>query len=178
MPGYGFVRSELEIKTLTLHVLEYVKIPVTFDELMNCVFVDDAINYFKFADYLDGMVKTGHVTINSDTGIDRYLISDKGLRDIQHIRTSVPGSVLRKAEKATDKVREEIIRKTLVNVEIAEAGESFRAIGSLSGDMGEIFSFSISAPSKEEAKKFTANFYKNAERIYNDFLRSMLDTSD
>ena len=124
------------------------------------------------------MVKTGHVAINSDTGIDRYIISDKGLRDIQHIRSSVPGSVLRKAEKASDKVRDEIIRKTLVNVEIAEDGDCFRAIGSLSGDMGEMFSFSISAPSKDEAKRFTSNFYKNAERIYNDFLRSILDTSE
>ena len=82
MPGYGFVRNELEIKTLTLHVLAYAKLSVTFDELMRCAFVDDAIDYFKFAEYLDGMVNSGHVEINSDTGVDRYSITQKGLRDI------------------------------------------------------------------------------------------------
>ena len=175
MSGYGIVRSELEIKTLTLHVLEYAKVPVTFDELMQCVFVDDAINYFKFADYLDGMVNSGHVDINSDTGIDRYSITQKGLRDIEHIRSSVPGSVLRKAEKATDAVRNELIRKELIKVEVVKDGDKFRAVCSLSDDTGEVFSFSMLAFTREDAKRFTANFYKDAERIYNDFLRAMLE---
>jgi len=178
MSGLGFVRSELEIKTLTLHVLDYVKISVTFDELMQMVFVDDAINYFNFADYLNGMLETGHVEINSDTGIDRYSITKKGMRDIVHIRSSVPGSVLRKAEKAADSVRKEIIRKSLVNVKVVEEGDIFRAVCSLSDDSGEIFSFSMTAMTRESAKKLTANFYKHAERIYNEFLRAMLDTSD
>lgn len=82
MPGHGFVRSELEIKTLTLHVLSYINMPVTFDELMQMVFVDDAINYFNFADYLDGMVKTEHVAKSADVGVDRYEITSKGLRDL------------------------------------------------------------------------------------------------
>lgn len=176
MPGYGFVRSELEIKTLTLHVLAYIKLSVTFDELMKCVFVDDAINYFEFADYLKGMVKTGHVQINSDTGSDRYSITAKGLRDIAHIRSSVPGSVLKKAEKATDKVRLEVIRKSLVNVEVIEEEDgTFRAVCSMSDEGGEIFSFSMRAPSRCDAKVFTSNFYNNAEKIYNEFLRELLD---
>lgn len=179
MSGYGFVRSELEIKTLTLHVLEYAKVSVTFDELMRCVFVDDAINYFKFADYLDGMVKSGHVRIDSDTGTDRYSITKKGIRDVEHIRSSVPGSVLRKAEKVTDEVRREVIRKSLVDVKVIEEDDGkYRAVCSLSDDVGEIFSFSMSAPSRADAKKFTSNFYNHAERIYNEFLRAMLDTSD
>ncbi len=178
MPGFGFVRSELEIKTLTLHVLDYIKLSVTFDELMRCVFVDDAINYFKFADYLNGMVETGHVEICSDTGEDRYSITPKGVRDLEHIRTSVPGSVLRKAEKACDSVRKEVIRKSLVNVKVIEEKGKFRADCSLSDDSGEIFSFSMTAMSRQDAKKLTANFYKHAERIYNEFLRAMLDTSD
>ena len=178
MSGLGFVRSELEIKTLTLHVLDYIKLAVTFDELMQMVFVDDAINYFKFADYLNGMVETGHVEINSDTGIDRYSITKKGMRDIVHIRSSVPGSVLRKAEKAANSVRDEITRRSLVDVKIVEDGDVYRAVCSLADNTGEIFSFSMTAMSRESAKKLTANFYKHAERIYNEFLRAMLDTSD
>ncbi len=179
MSGYGFVRNELEIKTLTLHVLEYAKLSVTFDELMRCVFVDDAINYFKFADYLDGMVNSGHVEINSDTGVDRYSITKKGLRDIVHIRSSVPGSVLRKAEKATDEVKRDVIRKSLINVKVVDEGDDkYRAVCSLSDDVGEIFSFSMSAPSRAEAKKFTSGFYSHAEKIYNEFLRIMIENSD
>ncbi|MBQ8003772.1 MAG: DUF4364 family protein [Oscillospiraceae bacterium] len=179
MSGYGFVRNELEIKTLTLHVLEYAKLSVTFDELMRCVFVDDAINYFKFADYLDGMVNSGHVELNTDGGVDRYSITQKGLRDIAHIRSSVPGSVLSKAEKATDEVKREAIRKGYVNVNVVdEDGDKYRAVCSLSDDVGEIFSFSMSAPSRAEAKKFTQGFFKRAEKIYNEFLRVMIENSD
>ncbi len=174
MPGLGFVRSELEIKTLTLHVLDYINMPVSFDELMQMVFVDDAINYFNFADYLNGMVKTEHVALSDDSGIEKYSIAQKGKRDLAAIRSSVPGSVLRKAEKACDKCREEILRKNLVSVKVVEEGPSFRAICSLSDESGEIFSFSVTAPTKESAKEFTVNFYQNAERIYNDFLRSIL----
>ncbi len=179
MPGYGFVRNELEIKTLTLHVLAYAKLSVTFDELMRCAFVDDAIDYFKFAEYLDGMVNSGHVEINSDTGVDRYSITQKGLRDIEHIRSSVPGYVLRKAEKATDQVRREVIRKSFVNVKVEEDSEDrFRAVCSLTDDTGEIFSFSMTAPSRAEAKKFTVGFFGHAEKIYNEFLRVMIENCD
>ena len=178
MSGLGFVRSELEIKTLTLHVLDYIRLSVNFDELMRCVFVDDAINYFKFADYLNGMVETGHVEICSDTGEDRYSITKKGTRDLEHIRSSVPSYVLRKAEKVSDSVRTEVIRKSLVNVKVTEEADAWRANCSMSDDSGEIFSFSMTATSREEAKKLTSNFYRHAERIYNEFLRSMLDTSD
>ncbi len=174
----GFVRSELEIKTLTLYALNYINMPVSFDELMQMVFVDDAINYFNFADYLNGMVKTEHVALSSDTGTDKYTITKKGVRDLTAIKSSVPGSVLRKAEKACDKVREEISRKNLVKVEVVEDGDVFRAVCSLSDDSGEVFSFSMTAASRESVKFITASFYKNAERIYNDFLRSVTDNSN
>lgn len=173
MSGFGFVRTELEIKTLTLHVLDYAKISVSFDELLNMVFVDGAINYFEFADHLNGMVNTGHVEICSDTGIDRYSITAKGVRDLNAIRSSVPGSVLRKAEKATDEVKREIIRKNLVNVKVVEENDKYRAIASLSDNSGEIFSFSMTASSREDAKSITSTFYKHAEKIYNDFLASI-----
>ncbi len=178
MPGFGFVRTELEIKTLTLHVLDYIKLSVSFDELLRMVFVDGAINYFEFADYLNGMVNTGHVEICSDTGIDRYSITAKGIRDLNAIRSSVPGSVLRKAEKATDEVKNEIIRKSFVSVKVINEEEKFRAVGSLSDDSGEIFSFSMSAASREDAKSITSNFYKSAEKIYNEFLSSLFTKRD
>ncbi len=173
MPGYGFVRTELEIKTLTLHVLDYIKISVTFEELMSMVFVDGAINYFDFAEHLNGMLKTGHVEICSDTGVDRYLITAKGVRDLNAIRSSVPSYILRKAEKETDKVKDEIIRKNLVNVKVVEEKDGFRAIASLADESGEIFSFSMTASNREDAKKITASFYKHAEKIYNEFLTSI-----
>lgn len=178
MPGFGFVRSELEIKTLTLHALNFIGRSVSFDELMQMVFVDDAINYFNFADYLDAMVKTEHVSVCSDTGHDRYSITKKGVRDLTAIRSSVPESVLRKCEKAAKIVREEIIRKNLVNVEVRENDGEYSAVCSLSDNNGEVFSFSMSAPNRESAKQLTANFYAHAERIYNEFLKSMFSTRD
>ncbi len=178
MTRYGFVRSELEIKTLVLHVLDYAKIPVSFDNIMSMAFVDGAIDYFEFTNHLANMVETGHIEICSDTGNDMYSITAKGVRDLNSCRSSVPRAVLRKAEKATDKVVEEVVRKNLVNVKVSEQDGRFFANCSLSDDAGEVFSFSMSAMSRESAKKLTANFYRNAERIYNQFLSSMLDESE
>ncbi len=178
MARFGFVRSELEIKTLILHVLEYAKIPVSFDNIMSMSFVDDAIDYFEFTSHLAGMVETGHVDVCSDTGIDRYTITAKGVRDLTSCRSSVPRAVLRKAEKAADKVVDEVKRKNLVDVKVSERDGKFFANCSLKDDSGEVFSFSMSAMSRESAKKLTSNFYKNAERIYNQFLTAMLDESE
>lgn len=178
MDGLGFVRSELEIKTLTLYVLDYINQPVSFEELMKMAFVDDAMNYFNFADHLSSMVSTGHIELSSDTGIDKYSITAKGLRDLNAIKSSVPGSVLKKAEKACDDVREEISRKNLVRVKVIEDGGAFRANCSLSDESGEIFSFSMSASSRASAKQITSGFYNNAEKIYNHFLLSVLNPED
>ncbi len=174
----GFVRSELEIKTLTLYVLNYAKIPVTFDELLLMAFVDDAIDYFDFSQYLAQMVDSGHVSVCDDTGSSRYSITAKGVRDLNACRSSVPHSVLRKAEKAADKVIEDIKRHDFVEVSTFSDGNRHTAAGKLKDENGELFSFSMTASSAESAKSLTANFYRHAERIYNEFLKAMLDTSD
>lgn len=174
----GFVRSELEIKTLTLYVLNYAKVPVSFDELLLMAFVDDAIDYFDFSQYLAQMVDSGHVSVCDDTGSARYSITRKGIRDLNACRSSVPHSVLRKAEKAADKVVEEIKRRNFVDVKTIEDNGRHVAIGKLKDENGELFSFSMTAASSDSAKKLTANFYRHAERIYNEFLKAMLDDSD
>ena len=178
MSGLGFVRSELEIKTLTLFVLDYINQPVSFEELMKMAFVDDAMNYFNFADHLQSMISTGHIELSSDTGIDKYSITPKGVRDLNAIRSSVPASVLKKAENACDDVREEIARQNLVKVKIVEEGDSFRALCSISDESGEFFEFSMSAESKASARQITSGFYNNAEKLYNNFLASILNPED
>ncbi len=178
VPRYGFVRSELEIKTLILHVLNHAGVEVTFENLLSMVFVDGAIDYFEFTTYLASLADTEHIEINSDSGIDKYQITSKGKRDLASCIGMIPRVVLRRAEEETDKVVEEISRRRQVNVKVVEVGESFVAECKLRDENGEILSLSMSAPTRSSARELTRGFYRNAEDVYNTLLSAILKNEE
>jgi hypothetical protein len=171
MQRFGFVRSELEIKTLILYVLRRIAMPVRFEELTEMTMCDGALDYFEFAGCLEDLVKTGHIEHNGDN----YSITEKGIGNLEICESSLALSVRQNADKSADRLAFRLRREQQVLTEINELSEGeYELVCRLRDDTGEILSFTMKMPSREQAKKLEAGFKRKAESIYNILLNSML----
>ena len=93
MERHGFIRSELELKTLILYVLRRAIKPVAFVHLTDMVLCDDAIDYFEFVECLNDLVRTEHVHREQHGDYEMYFISNKGRKNLEICLSSLPPSV-------------------------------------------------------------------------------------
>lgn len=179
MQRHGFIRSELELKTLILYVLRRAAEPIAFHFLTDMVLCDDAIDYFEYIDCLNDLVRTGHIHREQHGDDEMHFISQKGRTNLDICVGNLPISVRDRADNAVDR-----IMRTLRRLGSVEANVVTRDNGELSvccklrDDTGEILSLELAVLTQEQARTLMRNFERNAESIYNVLLTAMLeDTS-
>ena len=61
MAGFAFIHGELDIKLFLIYVLSKLPNPIDRNELIGICSVDGGVGWFEFAEFLEELVKTGHV---------------------------------------------------------------------------------------------------------------------
>ena len=175
MERYGFIRSELEIKTLILYILRRAAMPITFEALTDMSMCDGALDYFEFTGCLDSLVATEHIELSDGL----YQITEKGIGNLEICESSLAPGVLRNADKSVDKIAFRLRREQYIDTEITEnEKEEYMFTCQLRDDTGEILSLKMKVPNKEQAKKLETGFKENAENIYNTLLSALLKTDE
>lgn len=175
MQRYGFVRSELDIKTLILYILRRADMPITFETLTEMSMCDGALDYFELTGCLDSLFETGHVELSNGF----YQITKKGRGNLEICESSLATSVLRNADETVDKIAFRLRREQYIDTEINKnEKDEYLFSCRLRDDTGEILSLEMKVPNKEQAKKLETGFKENAENIYNILLSALLETKD
>ncbi|SHH49470.1 protein of unknown function [Sporobacter termitidis DSM 10068] len=168
----GFIREKLDIKILILFVLSRLTEPVTFEKLSELVLCDEGITYFDFAECVDELVKTEHIVSDGHT----YAITEKGRRNGEITENSLPFSVRLKAEKSTDELRYQMGRKSMISANhVIRRKGGYTVELSLSDGISDIISMKLYAANETQAQALEDGFIKNAEDIYNNILKLILD---
>lgn len=176
MQRHGFIRSELELKTLILYVLRRAKKPIAFVHLTDMVLCDDAIDYFEFVECLNDLVRTEHVHREQIDDNEMYFISKKGRKNLDICLSALPPSVRDRADNAVDRIVRVLHRANLVKANLNERKDGTLSVAcSLSDDSGEILSLELAVLTHEQGRTLVNNFEENAESIYNILLAAMLD---
>lgn len=163
MERFGFIHEKLDIKILILFILR--RLPGTVDEatlcdlVMNC---DDGIDYFDYADCLDDLNHTDHISL----GEEGYSITEKGARNAESVESSLPYSVRVKAETSLAPVAERLRRMAMITAKHEPAEGGLMVQLGMSDGKGEIVSARLLVPDEKLAKKMEKNFRLNAEEIY------------
>lgn len=169
---FGFIREKLDIKILILFVLRRLPESVTLEKLSELVLVDEGITYFDFAECVQELVSTEHVSSDGH----RYAITEKGQRNGEITENSLPFSVRVKAEKQASEVRQEINRKAMISVShtiLRKGGYSVEL--SLSDGISDVISMNLFAVNQTQAQALEAGFTKKAEDVYNAVVKMLLD---
>ncbi len=176
MQRHGFIRTELELKTLILYVLRRAGEPVAFHDLTDMVLCDDAIDYFEYINCLNDLVRTEHVHREQHNDDEMHFISQKGRRNLNICVGSLPVSVRDRADNSVDRIMRTVRRRGSVEAStITRENGELCVRCKLRDDSGEILSLELAVLTQEQARTFTRNFERNAESIYNVLLAAMLE---
>lgn len=176
MQRHGFIRSELELKTLILYVLRRAAEPISFPFLTDMVLCDDAIDYFEFIDCLNDLVRTEHVYREQRGDDEMHFISQKGRDNLNICINNLPISVRDRADNAVDRIMRALHRRDSISSKLIKRENGELAVQcKLNDDKGEILSLELAVLTEAQAHTLIRNFKNNAESIYNVLLSAMLD---
>lgn len=173
MENIGYLRESLDIKLLILFVLNRVARPITMLGLSDLVLGESSVNYFDYIDALSSLVKTGHVMELEE---NRYLITAKGIRDLEQFETRLPYTVRLRVGSAAERMARVLQRDAMVQVshEMRPDGSAFVHLG-LSDGLGSILTIDLLAGNEKQAETMERNFHKNAEELYGRIANMLLE---
>ncbi len=172
MTGFAFIHGELDIKLFLIYVLSKLPNPIDRNELIGICSVDGGVGWFEFAEFLEELVKTGHVEKLKD---GRYMISEEGKSAAETTKTGVPFSVRMKADLAINEVAKKMRRDAAIESAIEkdpEGGTKLRL--GLSDSKGEILKLELLSSDEKTAKAMSKYFRKYAEEIYMNIVEILL----
>lgn len=169
---HGQIHESLDLKIFILYIINRLPGPIDGNALAELCQSDAGVNYFDFFDCLSKLIKTGHI---KEIG-DKYLTTEKGLRNGTTVESSLPYSVRLKADKAIAPVAAKMRRDAMIGAayEPAQDCEGFTVSLSLSDDVSELMSLKLFAPTEETAKKMVKSFRDSAERHYDRIAEMLL----
>ncbi|MCL2828624.1 MAG: DUF4364 family protein [Oscillospiraceae bacterium] len=167
MKRFGFIHDKLDIKILTLFVLNRLGSAVDLDTLTELVLCDDGISYFDFSECVAELQKTDH--IRAENGL--FHITEKGIKNGQITENSIPYTVRRMAEEKAAALSRIQQRNALVKAEVTpRENGGFTVHLSLDDGLGEVLSMELYTATEPHATAMTARFSKQAEEVYGKIL--------
>ncbi|MCL2409650.1 MAG: DUF4364 family protein [Oscillospiraceae bacterium] len=170
--NFGFIHEKLDIKILILFILRRLPEAISLDVLTDLTMCDDGINYFDFANCVEELVRTEHLRLEDG----RYSLTEKGRRNGKITEINLPYSVRMKAEKSATALRAVQSRNAMIKTTHKNnPGGSCTVTLALSDGVGEIISMDLFAANENQALDLEKGFRKNAEKIYNELIKLILE---
>lgn len=173
MDNFGFIRDKTDIKILILFILHRLPKPVPAETLNELAFCDDAINYFDYKDCLAELVKTGNVF---ELDGQRYLISDKGRRNLAELENQLPYTIRMKVSESSARTARQLLREAMISaVHKPREDGSYTVSLSLSDGLGSILTMDLLVGNEDICKRMEKHFSDKAEELYSKIVSLLLD---
>ncbi|MBQ4545744.1 MAG: DUF4364 family protein [Oscillospiraceae bacterium] len=170
----GGLTEGREIRILICHILTELGEPMSFDEMTEAVLADGTANYFEFADALAELRETACVVaIRTESGINKYTVTEKGKAAAKTLEGDLPLSVrVKSAETAKDIIlRRRLEKENLVTITKTEDGYKIHIRVT---DIGtDLMDLSLFMPTREQALAVKEKFLSNPADAYLGVLKSL-----
>ena len=174
MERFGFIHEKLEIKILILFLLRRLPGEVEAAVLSDlCTQCDSGISYFDYSDCLAELVETGHV----QEGEDGFSITEKGVRNVDAVESSLPYSVRSKATRLLEPVAEELRRQAMITARHNLQDDGCFVELAMSDGAGEIIRMRLLVAGEDQAGRIEKRFRRNAEKTYHQIVE-LLDGTE
>lgn len=172
MDNFGFIHDKLDIKILILYILEKLPGAVEPTMLSDLALFDGGFTWFDYTDCLAELVQSEQ--IQEEDG--KYIITDKGRRNIGYVGTSLPYSVRAKADRLTAPVVLAMQRARQIETVTEVQADGGAAVSlRLSDGVGELISLRLAVPDEESGRQMETVFRKNAEKVYDRIVRILTE---
>lgn len=163
-----------EIKMLVCYILSKTARPMRFAQLHEALEEDGLVNYFELTAAVDMLLGTGHIKPLGEDATGKapaYAVTGLGMDAAAEFKNFLPASVRDKAVQAADKLLRREKRESEVSVRIAkrESG-GFEVALALPENGGNLLSFSVFCPTREESEVIRRRFLNDPAYIYKGVL--------
>lgn len=175
MDSAGLVHEELDYKILILYIIRRMPAPIEAELLFDLCLCDNGVEYFDFSEYLNDLISSGHIS-QTDEGL---VITDKGMRNVDAVESSLPFSVRRAADKVIAPAAEELSRYELIKTGYERTSDGACIVHLAMSDGTEnLIDMKLYCASEKQAKLIKKNFRRKAEKYYNEIINLVSEDSE
>jgi len=163
-----FIHSELDLKLLVLYIMDRAAGPLTFLQILELALCDAGVDYFSLTQAVEHMVSTGQLEKNGE----RYAITEKGRRNSEICRTSLPYSVRLHCDDNLARINEAIRLEAQVRTGVEPNEDGTVTLRLQLNDLGSpLLQLSLLAPDRERAEEMSGRFRADPARLYHEIVR-------
>lgn len=163
MPRAGFIHDPLDIKLLVLYIMSRVAAPIDFATLTDLVLCDDGIDYFLFAQAVEELIQTGH--LSKDEG-GLYSATEKGRANSDIMESSLPTVVRGRCNRALAQLNDVLRRGQQVTAQVSEREGRWQVELGLADDLGPLLQLTLTVPSQAQGEEIAQRFQKSPEETF------------
>ncbi|MDO5479562.1 MAG: DUF4364 family protein [Clostridia bacterium] len=171
MSDYYFNYS-VDLKLIILFIAQNFKRPVTISDVTDIVISKGYAEYFESAQCFSELEESGLIIPASRKGT--FIVTEKGLSTSKLLLKELPFTVRESLLDAIKTVRRKETEAHSLTAEYKENKTgSFDVFCEITESGFHLFSMSVTLPTKDDARRATANFKKNAEQIYAEIIKNL-----
>lgn len=175
----GGLRSKNEIKILICYLFNSVKDNLDKEIVINSILNESLANYFEASSAFDELVTNGNLEEQQDsTGEIKFLLTDKGKMIANQLETNLAYTVKEKAYKCATKLLAQKKTERENKVEINKIDNGYNVEFTISGGSTNLLTFTLYAPSYEQAQIMKNNFYEYPSTVYRVMLALVTKDKD
>lgn len=170
----GGVRSKNEIRILICYLLSCVKENMDKELVVQAITIDELANYFEVSAAFDDLIKNGNIKESEIVdGTPTYELTDNGQMIANQLESILSYTVKEKAYVKAIQLLGEKKKRRENSVDIKKTENGFDVICKISGGDMDLLTFTLYAPTFEQAMVMKKNFFDNPSTVYKVMLALM-----
>ena len=170
----GGVRSKNEIRILICYLLSCVKENMDKELVVQAITIDKLANYFEVSAAFDDLIKNGNIKESEIVdGTQTYELTDNGKMIANQLESILSYTVKEKAYVKAIQLLGEKKKRRENSVDIKKTENGFDVICKISGGDMDLLTFTLYAPTFEQAMVMKKNFFDNPSTVYKVMLALM-----
>lgn len=175
----GGLRSKNEIKILICYLFYSVKENISKEIILNAIQNESLANYFETSSAFDDLINNGNlVEIESDESENHFALTDNGKMIAKQLETTLAYTVKDKAYACATKLLAQKKTQRENSVEIIKIENGFNVIFKILGGTTDLMTFTLYAPTYEQAQMMMNNFYDSPSTVYEVMLALVTKDKD
>ena len=166
-----------ENKLLLLHIIKSIKYPISNTQLTDIILENSFINYFMLQQYISELINSDFLRYENKDSKEVILLTKKGDRVLSLFKDRISANKLKYIDNCVNNKRESIKKEfSIFSDYTIDNNNSFLVNLKAKENDFLIIDFTISVPSKEEAKFLCNKWKENSSEIYNKIITALINS--
>lgn len=162
----GGLTADYEIKMLICYILRTVDRPVPVSALIEAFVAEGIGNYFEAASAAAGLVKTGHLTIETVEGERCYVATELAVGTADTLARDLPPVIREKAVTAVERSIHLRESRAQNRVDVKKVQDGYLLTMTITDVGSDLLTATLLVPDKETCGKISQRFVEDPVLIY------------